>query len=113
MVPAGVYSVLTDLKWDNTRLGAFDHSHPNMPPIPSRTDLAEVKVPGVLSLIMGYSPVVEVRAWRRVYDSHGVAVRFDGNSMVCSDATARARIECLKRAVHDREMARDPAKGSR
>jgi proteasome lid subunit RPN8/RPN11 len=74
MDPADVMPALAEMKRKKTRLGAIVHSHPNTSPIPSWTDLVEARFPGVLSLIVGLSPVVELRAWYLVYDGDGVAV---------------------------------------
>ena len=83
MDPTDVLPALADMKREKTRLGAIVHSHPNTSPVPSRTDLVEAKFPGVLSLIVGLSPVVELRAWSLVYDGHGVAVRFEEVPVDC------------------------------
>ncbi len=112
MDPADVLAALAEMKREKTRLGAIVHSHPNTPPVPSRTDLVEANVPGVLSLIVGFSPVVEMRAWRLVYDDHGVAVRFDEVPVVCRDTSEVARLGFLQRASHNRGMPRHPVKGS-
>ena len=77
MDSADVLAALVNMEREKTRLGVIVHSHPTTPPVPSRTDLVEANYPGVLSLIVGFAPVVELRAWRLVYDSHGVAVRFE------------------------------------
>jgi [CysO sulfur-carrier protein]-S-L-cysteine hydrolase len=112
MEPADVLTALADMKREKTRFGAIVHSHPNTAPIPSRTDLVEAKLPGVLSLIVGFSPVVELRAWRLVCDGHGVAVRFDEVYVGCRDTGEVARLGYLQRASHDRGMPRHSAKGS-
>jgi proteasome lid subunit RPN8/RPN11 len=75
MNPADVVAALTDMKRRETRLGAIVHSHPNTSPVPSRTDLTEANFPGVLSLIVGFFPQIELRAWSFGYDIHGDAVR--------------------------------------
>ena len=75
MDPADVLLALADMKREGTRLGAIVHSHPKTAPVPSWTDLGEARLPGVLSLIVGLSPVVELRAWHLVYDGDGVAIR--------------------------------------
>ena len=85
MDPADVLTALAEMKREKTRFGAIVHSHPNTAPVPSRTDLVEANAPGVLSLIVGFSPVVEMRAWRLAYDDHGVAVRFGEIPVVCRD----------------------------
>jgi proteasome lid subunit RPN8/RPN11 len=83
MDPTDVMPALADMKRREIRLGAIVHSHPNTPPVPSRTDLVEAKLPGVLSLIVGMSPVVELRAWSLVFDGHGVAVRSEEIPITC------------------------------
>ena len=83
MDPTDVMPALADMKRNETRLGAIVHSHPNTPPVPSRTDLVEAKLPGVLSLIVGMSPVVELRAWSLVFDGHGVAVCSEEVPITC------------------------------
>ncbi len=112
MDPADVLPALAAIKREKTRLGAIVHSHPNTSPVPSRTDLVEARLPGVLSWIVGFSPMVERRAWRLIYDGHGVAVRFEEVPVVCQDTTTRARLGFLQRAVHNRDMLRGPVKGS-
>jgi hypothetical protein len=111
MDPVGVFSARTDPKRDESRFGAIVHSHPNMPPIPVRTDLVETEIPGVLSQIVGFSPPLEFRTWRLVYDSHGVAVRIHEIPVTCCDATKGARFEFLKLAVHNRGWREIPRKG--
>jgi proteasome lid subunit RPN8/RPN11 len=83
MDPTDVLPALADMKRRESRLGAIVHSHPNTPPVPSRTDLVEAKLPGVLSLIVGLSPVIELRAWSLVFDGHGVAVCFEEVPVTC------------------------------
>jgi proteasome lid subunit RPN8/RPN11 len=112
MEPADVLAALADMKREKTRLGVIVHSHPRTPPVPSRTDLAEANFPGVLSLIVGFSPVVALRAWRLIYDDRGTAVRFDAVQVDCHETTETAPLGCVKRAGHDRRMPRDPVKGS-
>ena len=74
MDPSDVLPALVDMRRKQTWLGAIVHSHPNTSPIPSWTDLVEARFPGVLSLIVGLSPVVELRAWYLLYNADGVAV---------------------------------------
>jgi proteasome lid subunit RPN8/RPN11 len=112
MDPADVLAALAAMKREKTRLGAIVHSHPKTFPVPSRTDLVEAKLPGVLSLIVGFSPNVELRAWRLVYAGRGGAVRFDEVPVVCQDTVERERLGFLKRAVHNRGMLQGPMKGS-
>ena len=89
MEAADVVAALANMRRDKTRLGAIVHSHPFTPPVPSQTDLAEANYPGVLSLIVGFSPMVELRAWRLVYDGHGVAVRFESVPIICRGTAER------------------------
>jgi [CysO sulfur-carrier protein]-S-L-cysteine hydrolase len=77
MDPGDVMAALADMRRRETRLGAIVHSHPNTSPVPSRTDLAEANSPGVLSLIVGLSPEIEVRAWSFGYDDRGDVVRWE------------------------------------
>jgi len=83
MDPTDVMPALADMKQERTRLGAIVHSHPNTAPVPSQTDLVEAKFPGVLSLIVGLSLVVELRAWSLVFDDHGVAVSSEEVPVTC------------------------------
>jgi proteasome lid subunit RPN8/RPN11 len=64
MDPRDVSWALRDMARSRTKLGAIVHSHPRTPPLPSVTDLAEARFPGVISVIVGLHPRVEVRAWR-------------------------------------------------
>jgi [CysO sulfur-carrier protein]-S-L-cysteine hydrolase len=112
MDAADVLAALVNMEREKTRLGVIVHSHPTTPPVPSGTDLFEANYPGVLSLIVGFSPVVELRAWWLVYDSHGVAVRFDEVPLVCRGTTELPPLGFLNRAGHECGMPRDPVKGS-
>jgi proteasome lid subunit RPN8/RPN11 len=112
MDPVDVLTALAEMKREKTRFGAIVHSHPNTTPVPSRTDLIEANTPGVLSLIVAFSPVVEMRAWRLVYDDRGVAIRFDEVPAVCRDPSDVARLRFLQRASHNRGMRQHPVKGS-
>ena len=111
MDTADVMAALLNMKREQTRLGVIVHSHPSTPPVPSRTDLVEASYPGVLSLIVGFSPVVELKAWRLVHDSHGVAVRFEEVPLIYSGTAERSPLRFMKRAGHRRGMPRDPVKG--
>ena len=84
MDPIDVMPALADMKRQTTGFGAIVHSHPNTPPVPSRTDLVEATLPDVLSLIVGMSPVVELRAWNLVFDSCGVAVGCEEVPITCT-----------------------------
>jgi proteasome lid subunit RPN8/RPN11 len=112
MDAADVLAALVNMEREKTRLGVIVHSHPTTPPVPSRTDLVEAKYPGVLSLIVGFSPVVELKAWKLVYDGHRVAVRFEQVPLVCCGTAERSPLGFLRRAGHNRGMPRDPVKGS-
>ena len=83
MDPTDILPALADMKRQETLLGAIVHSHPNTSPVPSRTDLVEAKFPGVLSLIVRMSPVVELRAWSLAFDSHGVAGCYQEIPIAC------------------------------
>jgi proteasome lid subunit RPN8/RPN11 len=112
MDSADVLPALVAMEREKTRLGAIVHSHPNTSPSASRTDLVVAKPPGVLSVIVGFSPRVDLRAWSLDYDGHGVTVRFDEVPAVRQDTSERARLGFLKRSGHNREMRRGPVKGS-
>jgi proteasome lid subunit RPN8/RPN11 len=112
MDAAAVLAALVNMEREKTRLGVIVHSHPTTPPVPSRTDLAEANYPGVLSLIVGFSPLVELRAWRLVYDGHGVAVRFEEVPLVCRGTAELPPLGFLKCAGHESGMPRDSVKGS-
>ena len=75
MDPADVLSALSDMERRGARLGAIVHSHPQTPPLPSVTDLTEANFPGVLSLIVGFSPEIHTRAWNLIFNSDGIAIR--------------------------------------
>jgi [CysO sulfur-carrier protein]-S-L-cysteine hydrolase len=104
MDAADVVAALSNMKREQTRLGVIVHSHPTTPPVPSRTDLVEANYPGVLSLIVRFSPVVELRAWRLVYDGDGVAVRFEEVPLICRGTAERSPLGFLKRTGHNRGM---------
>jgi [CysO sulfur-carrier protein]-S-L-cysteine hydrolase len=112
MDSADVLAALVNMEREKTRLGVIVHSHPTTPPVPSGTDLAEANYPGVLSLIVGFSPIVELKAWKLVYDSQGAAVRFEGVPLVCRGTAERSPLGFLKRAGHKRGTPQDPVKGS-
>ena len=75
MDPADVLSALSDMERRGARLGAIVHSHPQTPPMPSLTDLAEANFPGVLNLIVGFSPEIHTRAWKLIFNIDGIAIR--------------------------------------
>ena len=112
MEPADGLPALFALERERTQLGAIVHSHPNTPPIPSRTDLVEAKFPGVSTVIVRLSPRVDLRVWSLNYDEHRVAVRFDEVPVVCQDTRERARLGFLKRSRHNGDILRVPVKGS-
>jgi [CysO sulfur-carrier protein]-S-L-cysteine hydrolase len=108
MDAADVLAALVNMEREKTRLGVIVHSHPTTPPVPSRTDLVEANYPGVLSLIVGFSPVVELRAWRLICDNRGVAVRSEEVSLdYCSTAEKSPR-GFLKRTGDNRGMPEIP-----
>ena len=74
MDPVDVLGALHDMERRGMRLMAIVHSHPDTPPIPSASDLAEAEVPNALSLIVGLTPRVELRAWQFVFSDDGIAV---------------------------------------
>jgi hypothetical protein len=101
---AYVLPALAAKEGGNSRLGPVVRSHPNTPPIPSRTDVVEATFPVFLSLVAGFSRTVELSAWSLHYDEHGVAVRLDEHSVDCQDASKRARLGFLKRSRHNSDM---------
>jgi hypothetical protein len=74
-------------------------------PVPSRTDLVEANYPGVLSLIVGFSPRIELRAWRLVYGSHGLAVRFDPVPLILGCRVEKSPLGLLSSAGTKEECA--------
>jgi proteasome lid subunit RPN8/RPN11 len=112
MEAADVLAALVNMEREKTRLGVIAHSHPTTPPVPSATDLVEANYPGVLSLIVGFSPLVELRVWWLVYDNHGVAVRFEEVPLDCRGAAESAPPGFWGRAGHANGMPRNPVKGS-
>ncbi len=108
MDAADVLAALVNMEREKTRLGVIVHSHPTTPPVPSRTDLVEANYPGVLSLIVGFAPVVELRAWRLVYDSHGVALRFEEVPLVHFGTAERSPIAFSRSTGHKRGMPEIP-----
>jgi [CysO sulfur-carrier protein]-S-L-cysteine hydrolase len=108
MDAADVLAALSNMKREQTRLGVIVHSHPTTPPVPSRTDLVEANFPGVLSLIVGFSPVVELKAWRLVYDGHGVAVGFEEIPFICCGTAEKSPLRFLKRTGHKWGMPEIP-----
>ena len=94
MDPVDILGALHDMERRGMRLMAIVHSHPATPPVPSASDLAEAKIPGVLSLIVGLTPVVELRAWRFVFSENGIAVRSKEVQIVqsCDSSRTVARL---------------------
>jgi [CysO sulfur-carrier protein]-S-L-cysteine hydrolase len=74
MDPGDVLAALRDMERRRMRLLATVHSHPVTPPVPSASDLSEAAVPGALSLIVGLTPVIVLRAWQFVLNDAGIAV---------------------------------------
>ena len=89
MDPIDVLRALHDMERRRMRLMAIVHSHPDTPPVPSARDLAEAEVPGALSLIVGLTPVVELRAWQFVFSDDRVAVGSKEVQIVESCDTSR------------------------
>lgn len=75
MDPVDVFAALHDMERRRMRLLAIVHSHPETPPVPSVRDLVEAEVRGVLSVIVGLTPMIDLRAWRFVFNPHGIATR--------------------------------------
>lgn len=63
MDPLDVLRACEDMETEGTRLGGVVHSHPTTAPEPSRTDLRELAMPGVVNLIVQLRPRVLARAW--------------------------------------------------
>lgn len=63
MDPHDVLRACEDMEREGTRLGVIVHSHPTTAPEPSQTDLRELAMPGVVSLIVQLKPRVIARAW--------------------------------------------------
>jgi [CysO sulfur-carrier protein]-S-L-cysteine hydrolase len=105
MNQADVLAALASMKREKTRLGVIVHSHPITSPVPSRTDLLEANYPGVLSLIVGFSPRIELRAWRLVYGSHGLAVRFDPVPLIFGCRVEKSPLGLLSSAGSKEECA--------
>jgi proteasome lid subunit RPN8/RPN11 len=76
MDPVDVRAALFEMQRRGTRLGAIVHSHPRTPPTLSATDLAEARYAGVLSVIVGFEPQCEVRAWSFEFGAEGTVVGF-------------------------------------
>lgn len=79
MDPHDVLRACEDMEREGTRLGVIVHSHPTTAPEPSQTDLRELAMPGVVSLIVQLQPRVVARAWEITpAGSFEVPVRADG-----------------------------------
>jgi proteasome lid subunit RPN8/RPN11 len=63
MDPLDVLRACEDMEREGTRLGVVVHSHPTTDPEPSQTDVRELALPGVVSLIVQLRPRVRARAW--------------------------------------------------
>ena len=73
---------------------------------------SRAKLPGVLSVNVGFSPPVDLRVWSLDYDGHGVAVRYVEVRVVFQNTRERARLGFLKRSGHNGAVLRGPVKGS-
>lgn len=62
--PNDVEHMLRDIAGDGELLGAVVHSHPRGLATPSKLDIAEAALNGVLHVIVQLEPSVEMRAWR-------------------------------------------------
>jgi [CysO sulfur-carrier protein]-S-L-cysteine hydrolase len=95
MDPIDVLGALHDMERRRMWLMAIVHSHPDTPAVPSARDLAEAEVPGALSLIVGLTPVVELRAWQFVFSDDGIAVRSREVQIVesCDSSRTAARLQ--------------------
>ena len=74
MHPADVSTALNDIERRGEVVGAVVHSHPRTPPVPSRFDLIDATLPGIVHVIAGFQPMLSVRAWWLDFDQHGNAV---------------------------------------
>ncbi len=74
MHPADVSAALADIERRGEVVGAVVHSHPRTPPVPSRIDLKDATIPGIVHVIAGFQPTVSVRAWWLDFDRQGIAV---------------------------------------
>jgi proteasome lid subunit RPN8/RPN11 len=68
MDPLDVLRACEDMEREGTRLGVVVHSHPVTAPEPSRTDLRELAMPGVVNLIVQMQPRIIARAWEIALD---------------------------------------------
>lgn len=62
--PYEVAHLLSEILANGDLLGAVVHSHPTGPATPSRLDIAEATMDGVLHLIVQLEPMLQLRAWR-------------------------------------------------
>lgn len=63
MDPLDVLRACEDMEREGTHLGVVVHSHPTTAPEPSRTDVRELAMLGVVHLIVQLRPRVRARAW--------------------------------------------------
>jgi len=73
MDPADVRISLIAMKRRGETVAAVVHSHPRTPPVPSKTDLVDATMPGIVHVIVGFQPAISIRAWWLDFDQHGVA----------------------------------------
>ena len=67
-----IIAALREIDREGWHLGAIVHSHPNGPPTPSPTDLAEAAYPESLMVIVSWSSgTPEARAWSLEPDGNG------------------------------------------
>lgn len=73
MNPQEVHRAIDDMKRRKTHLGAVIHSHPTTAAEPSPIDLREANLPDALAIIVGFEPLLSIRAWRLLFTPSGKA----------------------------------------